>query len=53
MFLFRYCGRRIPPPVISSLNSLTLVFTSDISSQRRGFLANYTTETISNLYFTR
>lgn len=36
-----YCGEEQPPPAISSLNHLHLVFKTDSSINGRGFKANY------------
>lgn len=36
-----YCGEELPPPAISSLNHLHLVFDTDSSISGRGFKANY------------
>lgn len=36
-----YCGEETPPPAISTLNHMHLVFQSDTSISGRGFKANY------------
>ncbi|OQV15507.1 Tolloid-like protein 2 [Hypsibius exemplaris] len=42
--LGRFCGSKIPHPLISSSNVMTLVFQSDASVHRKGFKAEHTTE---------
>jgi len=41
--LGRYCGSRIPDPIISSSNRMYMVFYSDASLQKKGFRATHTT----------
>jgi CUB domain/Coagulation Factor Xa inhibitory site len=41
--LGRFCGSKIPHPLISSANVMTLVFQSDASVHRKGFKAEHTT----------
>lgn len=39
----RYCGSKPPYPIISNANQLYMVFKSDSSVQRKGFLAHHVT----------
>ena len=39
----RYCGSKPPHSIISSSNQMYMVFKSDTSVQRRGFLATHNT----------
>lgn len=39
----RYCGSKPPYPIISNANQLYMVFKSDSSVQRKGFLAHHAT----------
>ena len=39
--LLQWTGMRIPPAVVSATNRMLVVFTSDFSGQRPGFLASY------------
>ncbi|XP_014680485.1 PREDICTED: tolloid-like protein 1, partial [Priapulus caudatus] len=39
--LGRFCGSKIPHPIVSSGNRLLVTFHSDASVQRRGFLARH------------
>ncbi|XP_039749767.1 tolloid-like protein 1 isoform X1 [Pararge aegeria] len=57
--LGRFCGSKLPHPVVASQNQMYVVFKSDASVQRRGFLATYSTacggylaasETVGHLY---
>ncbi|KAL5017782.1 hypothetical protein ScPMuIL_003504 [Solemya velum] len=41
--LGRYCGAKVPHPIISSGNRMYMVFYSDASVQRKGFHATHTT----------
>lgn len=41
--LGRFCGSKIPHPIVSSSNQLYLAFKSDASVQRKGFLATHST----------
>ncbi|KAL3876182.1 hypothetical protein ACJMK2_034053 [Sinanodonta woodiana] len=41
--LGRFCGSKVPPPIISGSNRLYMVFYSDASVQRKGFHATHTT----------
>ena len=41
--LGRYCGSKLPHPVVATDNQMLLVFKSDASVQRRGFLAKHAT----------
>lgn len=43
--LGRFCGSKIPHPIVSSSNQLYLAFKSDASVQRKGFLATHSTGT--------
>ncbi|XP_046963116.1 tolloid-like protein 1 [Vanessa cardui] len=57
--LGRFCGSKLPHPVVASYNQMYVVFKSDASVQRKGFLATYSTacggylaasETVKHLY---
>ncbi|RVE47431.1 hypothetical protein evm_007941 [Chilo suppressalis] len=57
--LGRFCGSKIPHPVVASQNQMYVVFKSDASVQRKGFLATHSTacggylaasETVKHLY---
>ncbi|XP_013164435.1 PREDICTED: tolloid-like protein 1 [Papilio xuthus] len=57
--LGRFCGAKLPHPVVASQNQMYVVFKSDASVQRKGFLATYSTacggylsatETVKHLY---
>ncbi|XP_045765857.1 tolloid-like protein 1 isoform X1 [Maniola jurtina] len=57
--LGRFCGSKLPHPVVASQNQMYVVFKSDASVQRKGFLATYSTacggylaasETVQHLY---
>ncbi|XP_068631046.1 tolloid-like protein 1 [Battus philenor] len=57
--LGRFCGSKLPHPVVASQNQMYVVFKSDASVQRKGFLATYSTacggylsatETVKHLY---
>ncbi|XP_049631133.1 CUB domain-containing protein 2 [Suncus etruscus] len=41
MLLGSWCGRHLPPPIISSQNHLLLLLQTDLSTARRGFSAAY------------
>jgi len=41
--LGRFCGTKLPPPIIASSNELFMVFKSDASVQRKGFAAMHMT----------
>ncbi|XP_059469459.1 protein tolkin-like [Neocloeon triangulifer] len=41
--LGRFCGSKIPHPIVASSNELYMVFKSDASVQRKGFLAEHMT----------
>ncbi|KAG8041034.1 hypothetical protein G9C98_002022, partial [Cotesia typhae] len=41
--LGRFCGTKIPHPIIATSNQMFMVFKSDMSVQRKGFLASHTT----------
>ncbi|XP_038223026.1 tolloid-like protein 1 [Zerene cesonia] len=41
--LGRFCGSKLPHPVVASQNQMYVVFKSDASVQRKGFLATYST----------
>ena len=40
--IVKTCGKTIPAPILSSSNSLTIVFKSDESKSGRGFFAKWT-----------
>ncbi|CAG9795395.1 unnamed protein product [Diatraea saccharalis] len=54
--LGRFCGSKVPHPVVASHNQMYVVFKSDASVQRKGFLATHSTgylaasETVKHLY---
>lgn len=57
--LGRFCGSKLPHPVVASQNQMYVVFKSDASVQRKGFLATHSTacggylsatETVKHLY---
>ncbi|CAG9816798.1 unnamed protein product [Phaedon cochleariae] len=52
----KFCGFTLPPVLLSSSNTMTIVFTSDITVSMDGFLASYTTIEEENVcgghYFT-
>ncbi|KAK5650137.1 hypothetical protein RI129_001166 [Pyrocoelia pectoralis] len=41
--LGRFCGSKLPHPIVASGNQMFLVFKSDASVQRKGFLATHST----------
>lgn len=41
--LGRFCGSKVPHPILASSNRMYMVFKSDASVQRRGFKASHTT----------
>ncbi|XP_063217252.1 protein tolkin-like isoform X2 [Bacillus rossius redtenbacheri] len=41
--LGRFCGSKIPHPILASGNQMYMVFKSDASVQRKGFFASHTT----------
>lgn len=41
--LGRFCGSKLPHPIVASGNQMYLVFKSDASVQRKGFLATHST----------
>ena len=41
--LGRFCGTKEPHPIIATSNQMFMVFKSDESLQRKGFLATHTT----------
>ncbi|XP_065334267.1 protein tolkin [Cloeon dipterum] len=41
--LGRFCGSKLPHPIVASTNELYMVFKSDASVQRKGFLAEHST----------
>ncbi|CAL4063003.1 unnamed protein product [Meganyctiphanes norvegica] len=41
--LGRYCGAKVPHPIVASNNQMFMVFKSDSSVQRKGFRARHTT----------
>ncbi|XP_014300153.1 bone morphogenetic protein 1 [Microplitis demolitor] len=41
--LGRFCGTKIPHPIIATSNQMFMLFKSDLSVQRKGFLASHTT----------
>ena len=41
--LGRFCGSKIPHPIVASDNKMLLVFKSDASVQRKGFVAQHRT----------
>jgi len=41
--LGKYCGSKVPDPVIASTNHMYMMFYSDASVQRKGFHATHTT----------
>lgn len=42
MINFRYCGNKLPPPMSSSSNIMSIVFYSDDTTSAPGFSAAYT-----------
>lgn len=42
-FLGRYCGAKVPHPIVAFNNQMFMVFKSDSSVQRKGFRARHTT----------
>ena len=48
--LGRYCGSKLPHPIVATDNQMLLVFKSDASVQRRGFLAKHMTGKLATLY---
>ena len=49
--LGRYCGSKLPHPVVATDNQMLLVFKSDASVQRRGFLAKHVTGILIRVTF--
>ena len=47
--LGRYCGSKLPHPIVATDNQMLLVFKSDASVQRRGFLAKHMTGKLATL----
>jgi len=41
--LGRFCGSKVPHPIVATGNELYMVFKSDASVQRKGFLAEHST----------
>lgn len=41
--LGRFCGTKEPHPILATSNQMYMVFKSDASVQRKGFLATYST----------
>ncbi|XP_054258423.1 tolloid-like protein 2 [Macrosteles quadrilineatus] len=41
--LGRFCGSKVPHPIIATTNQMFMVFKSDASVQRKGFVATHTT----------
>ncbi|GAB6021030.1 hypothetical protein CHUAL_003667 [Chamberlinius hualienensis] len=41
--LGRFCGSKVPHPIIASINEMYMVFKSDASVQRKGFKATHST----------
>lgn len=41
--LGRFCGSKVPHPIVASTNEMYMVFKSDASVQRKGFKASHTT----------
>ena len=41
--LGRYCGAKVPHPIVASSNQMFMVFKSDSSVQRKGFRARHMT----------
>lgn len=41
--LGRFCGSKMPHPIVATSNQMYMVFKSDASVQRKGFLANHST----------
>jgi hypothetical protein len=48
--LGRFCGSKLPHPVVATDNKMLLVFKSDASVQRRGFLAKHLTGKLLDIY---
>lgn len=48
--LGRFCGSKLPHPIIATTNEMFMVFKSDSSVQRNGFFASHTTG-IPFIYF--
>lgn len=42
-FLGRYCGAKVPHPIVAYSNQMFMVFKSDSSVQRKGFRARHST----------
>lgn len=51
--LGRFCGNKLPHPVVANTNQMYVVFKSDASVQRKGFLATHSTGKCAHsfLYF--
>lgn len=49
--LGRFCGNKLPHPVVANQNQMYVVFKSDASVQRKGFLATHSTGEILSTYF--
>lgn len=45
----RYCGKTLPPLLISTTNVLLIVFKTDTSHSGEGFIANYITRNESQI----
>lgn len=52
-FLGRYCGAKVPHPIVAFNNQMFMVFKSDSSVQRKGFRARHTTVCGGGLKATR
>lgn len=51
--LGRFCGSKLPHPILASGNQMLMVFKSDASVQRKGFLATHSTACGGHLHATR
>lgn len=47
--LGRFCGSKIPHPIVATSNELYMVFKSDASVQRKGFVAEHSTGLIFSI----
>lgn len=48
--LGKFCGSKIPHPLVASTNNMMILFKSDASVHRRGFHGKYTTGDLIHFY---
>lgn len=50
IILGRFCGNKEPHPILATGNQMFMVFKSDASVQRKGFLATHNTGSIFGIF---